>query len=695
VSGCIVFSIHICEEEAMAKQDEDTVCNRAGNAHLTELIDMQRRRVLQGGTALAVASFFGLPDLNKIGQAFAAGPLIGFSGIPVSSDDLVHLPSGYTLQVLYAWGDPVSSGPAFQPDASNSAQDQELQAGMHHDGMHFFPIPYAPPGKPASSKRGILCVNHEYTDDGLLHVGGMEDWTAEKVKKSQAAHGVSIVEVRFDEKKWEIVRPSRFARRLTAYTPMRISGPAARHELLKTAADPFGRRVLGTLNNCAHGYTPWGTYLTCEENWNGYFSNETGEILDDSLSPEQKAEILEDHSRYGITKGGFGYRWHEHDERFRADLHPNEPNRFGWVVEVDPYDRRSVPKKRTALGRIKHEGAAVTLSKDRRAVVYMGDDERNEYIYKFVSRGRFDKLQRKANFELLDRGTLYVARFEAGAQTGDGAGSGRWIPLVWGQNGLTPENGFRDQAEVLVKTRQAADRVGATMMDRPEWIAVHPKTQEVYVTLTNNNRRGTQPPSGNREDGTTAAGSARPPVDEANPRPDNRFGHIVRWREAGGDPAAMTFEWDIFVLCGDPAQSKPEYQGDIRGDAFGSPDGLWFDPDGRLWIQTDVSTSVLGKNEYANLGNNQMLCADPESKEIRRFLTAPKGCEVTGVISTPDGSSLFVNIQHPGEPASERSDPAAPEGVSAWPSSQGYGPKGRPRSATIVIRKSDGGVVGT
>lgn len=681
----------------MAKQDEDTVCNQAGNAHLTELIDMQRRRVLQGGTALAVASFFGLPGLNKIGQAFAASPLISFSGIPVSSDDLVHLPPGYTLQILYAWGDPISSGPPFQPDASNSAQDQELQAGMHHDGMHFFPLPYAPPGKHASSKHGILCVNHEYTDDGLLHVGGMEEWTAEKVKKSQAAHGVSIVEIRFDknEKKWKIIRPSQFARRLTASTPMRISGPAAKHELLKTAADPSGRRVLGTLNNCAHGYTPWGTYLTCEENWNGYFSNETGEILDDSLSPEQKTEILKNQSRYGIGKDGFGYRWHEHDERFRADLHPNEPHRFGWVVEIDPYNRRSVPKKRTALGRFKHEGAVVTLSSDQRVVVYMGDDERNEYIYKFVSRRKFNKFNRRANFTLLDQGTLYVAQFEAGAQTGDGAGSGRWIPLVWGQNGLTPENGFRDQAEVLVKTRQAADRVGATMMDRPEWIAVHPKTQEVYVTLTNNNRRGTEPSSSNQEDGTTAAGSARPPVDEANPRKDNRFGHIVRWREANGDPAATTFEWDIFVLCGDPQQSKPEYQGNIRGDAFGSPDGLWFDADGRLWIQTDVSTGVLGKNEYANLGNNQMLCADPESGEIRRFLTGPKGCEVTGVTSTPDGTNLFVNIQHPGEPASERSDPTVPEGVSSWPNSQGYGPKGRPRSATIVIRKEDGGVIGT
>ena len=669
----------------MAEHDIDSVCNPSGNEHFADVVevDEQRRTILKGGSALAVASFFGMPALSWTSRSEAfSSPVLGFEGVPVSSEDVVRVPANYAVQVLYAWGDPVSNGPEFKPDASNTAADQELQAGMHHDGMHFFPLPFPLAGRKANSTRGILVVNHEYTDDGLLHVGGMEPWTAEKVRKSQAAHGVSMVEVKFNGSSWEVVRPSRYGRRLTGYSPMRVTGPAAGHPLMQTQADPSGREVLGTLNNCAHGYTPWGTYLTCEENWNGYFSLENG-------TPTSHQ------NRYGITKGGFGYRWHEHDERFRADMHPNEPNRFGWVVEVDPYNNRSVPAKRTALGRFKHEGAWVTLAKDGRAVVYMGDDERNEYVYKFVSARKFNKNNRRVNANLLDEGTLYVAKFKAGHTSGDLAGIGEWIPLVHGQNGLTAENGFADQAEVLIKTRQAADRVGATMMDRPEWIAVDETTKDVYVTCTNNNRRGSTPESNNKADGSTSAGSARPPVDESNPRPDNRFGHIIRWRERNSDPASRTFTWDVFVLCGDPTQTKPEYQGNINGDAFGSPDGLWIDPDGRMWIQTDISTSVVGKNEYANIGNNQMLCADLETREIRRFLTGVPGCEVTGVITTPDGSSMFVNIQHPGEPASEKNDPANPEKISSWPFSQGYGPKGRPRAATIVIRKNDGGVVGS
>jgi len=531
---------------------------------------------------------------------------------------------------------------------------------MHHDGMHFFPFPKHGAGHSGqySSDHGLLCVNHEYTDDGLLHPDGMMTWTAEKVSKSKAAHGVSVIEVRMRDGKWSVVRPSAFGRRITGDTPIRLGGPVAGTDFVKTAADPEGLTVLGTLNNCAHGYTPWGTYLTCEENWNGYFVNQSGDI------PAGQR-------RYGISANGFGYRWHEHDARFDAAQHPNEPNRFGWVVEVDPFQPRSQPVKRTALGRIKHEGAWVTLARDNRVVVYMGDDERFEYIYKFVSRDAFDARAPSAarNRDLLDHGTLYVAKFKAD-------GSGEWIALEYGRNGLTAENGFGSQAEVLVKTRQAADRAGATKMDRPEWIAVHPVTGEVYCTLTNNSRRGA---------------SGQPATDAANPRPNNVFGHIIRWRETGADNAANTFEWDVFMLCGDPANPDPAKRGNIVGDIFGSPDGLWFDPHGRLWIQTDISTSVLNRGDYANIGNNQMLAADPRTGEVRRFLTGPRGCEVTGVIATPDGASLFVNIQHPGEPASERSDPANPKAVSAWPDGEAGA---RPRAATIVIRRDDGGVIG-
>jgi secreted PhoX family phosphatase len=525
---------------------------------------------------------------------------------------------------------------------------------MHHDGMHLFP--FVENGKP-SSTHGLLCINHEYTDDGLLHRGGMQDWSAEKVAKSKAAHGVSVIEIRREKNSWQVIRPSHLARRITADTPCRISGPARTHPAMITATDRRGEVVLGTVNNCAMGVTPWGTYLTCEENFNGYFKG----------PPAPSA----DQKRYGLTENGFGFRWHEHDERFDATRHPNELNRFGWVVEIDPWRPDLPPVKRTALGRFKHEGATLTLARDGRAVVYMGDDERFEYIYKFVSRDRF-RAGNPANANLLDEGTLYVARF-------DNDGKGHWLPLRHGeyhQNGaLTAANGFTSQGEVVIRCRQAADLAGATKMDRPEWIAVHPQNGEVYVTLTNNGKRGTP---------------EAPGLNAANPRPENNFGHIVRWRENNHDAASTAFEWDIFALAGDPQNPDPNKQGNIRGDAYGSPDGLWFDPSGRLWIQTDVSTSVLNKGDYANLGNNQMLVADVKSGETRRFLTGPRGCELTGITATPDGKTLFVNIQHPGETASERSDPSRPTAVSAWPASQfPEAVGGRPRSATIAINRND------
>jgi secreted PhoX family phosphatase len=494
----------------------------------------------------------------------------------------------------------------------------------------------------------------------------MEPWTAEKVAKSQAAHGVSIIEVASADGRWQVVRPSTLARRITGRTPMGFSGPAAGHALLQTAADPTGSTVLGTLNNCAHGVTPWGTYLTCEENFNGYFVNQAGEV-EGVPDVDQKLRLLKGQSRYGITKTGFGYRWHEHDQRFDAARHPHEPHRFGWVVEIDPFDAQHQPVKHTALGRFKHEGAWVTLGPDHRVVVYMGDDERNEYIYKFVSEGAYVPGNRAANLHLLERGTLYVAKFAAD-------GTGTWLALVHGQHGLEAAAGFPSQAEVVINTRAAADVVGATKMDRPEWIAVNPTTKEVYCTLTNNTARGTE---------------KGPAVDAANPRANNVYGHIMRWREQGGDARAMGFAWDIFVLCGDPSISETAKQGTIKGDIFGSPDGLWFDAQGVLWIQTDISASVLNKGDYANIGNNQMLAADVATQEIRRFLTGPNGCEVTGVVTTPDGRTMFVNIQHPGETPRERSDPAHPTAISAWPDG------GRPRAATVVIRKNDGGVIGT
>lgn len=609
---------------------------------------LSRRRFLQISAALGVAPLAGCAGS---GTGHRAIPM-SFTSVPVSTADSVVVPPGYMATVLYSWGDPighVSGSPAYRPDASNTAAEQALQAGMHHDGMHYFPLP----GDGRETNRGLLVVNHEYADDGLLHPDGLERWSAEKVLKSQNAHGVSVVEVQRDGNGWRIVRPSRFARRITMQTPIELAGPVAGSAAVRTAADPKGVRVLGTLNNCAHGHTPWGTFLTCEENFGFYFVNGK----------------TDDHRRYGITAKGRSYRWEAFDERFDLAKHPNEANRFGWIVEIDPLDPTSTPIKRTALGRFGHEGATVTLARDGRVVVYSGDDATFEYIYKFVSRDAYRPGDNAANRHLLDHGVLYVARFSDD-------GSGHWLPLRHGEGALTTQAGFADRADVLTRARNAADAVGATPMDRPEWIAVHPESHEVFCTLTNNSRRG---PKG------------RADTDLANPRPDNTFGHIIRWRESQDDPASTTFHWNVFVLAGDPAHPSESKRGNIKGDAFGSPDGLWFDDFGRLWIQTDVSTSTLNRGDYARLGNNQMLCTDLATGEIRRFLTGPRGCEVTGVIMPPDGRSMFVNIQHPGESSSERSDPKKPAAVSSWPD----GGARRPRSATVVIRRTDGGVIGT
>lgn len=640
----------------MSKSYSDplAVANPSVTGSLARLLEarLSRRQVLQGATLLPL---LGLPLGCATPGMHADTGEIGFSAISGSREDRVRVPVGYSANVVYRWGDPVGSAagmPAFKTDGSNTAAEQALQAGMHHDGIEYFAMPYGS----QSSARGLLVMNHEYTDDGLLHGDGFNNWSAEKVRKSQNAHGVSVIEVENRAGQWSVVRPSRYARRITAQTPMRIAGPAAGHASLKTVADPAGTEVLGTINNCASGYTPWGTYLTCEENWNGYFVNAG------TIPPEQR--------RYGVTEKGAGYRWHEFDQRFDAAANPNEPNRFGWVVEIDPFEPASQPVKRTALGRVKHEGAALALTADNRVVFYMGDDQQFEYIYKFVSRDPYSKTDRTANRDLLDHGTLYVARFNAG-------GGGEWLELGHGKNGLTAANGFAAQADILIRTREAADRAGATKMDRPEFTAVNPQDKSVYCTLTNNSARGAKD---------------QPGVDAANPRANNTFGHIIRWHERDSDAAALAFKWDIFVLAGDPLLADANKQGNIKGDVFGSPDGLWFDPAGRLWIQTDVSTRVLNRGDYAGVGNNQMLCADPATGRIRRFLTGPKGCEITGITMTPDGASMFINIQHPGETASERSDPAQPLAVSSWPDGEAAG---RPRSSTIVIRRDDGGIVGT
>ncbi len=637
----------------MAKNfDQMEDSNASANPSIHGVSDPARRQILRGGLGLATASVFAqLAACASPTGVGSGGPKLGFKSIPASSADTLVVPQGYAAQVIAPWGEPVGIAgamPTFREDAANSAAEQALQMGMHHDGLNYFPLD--------GSRRGLLVMNHEYTDDGLLHPDGMKTWTQEKVKKAQAAHGVSVIEIEQKNGQWQMLRPSPYARRFTANTPFALGGPAAGHALMRTAADPAGRSVLGTLNNCASSMTPWGTYLSGEENFRFYFA------AGDTLDAHQK--------RWGLTKTAW-FRWPEHDPRFNATKNPNEPNRFGWVVEIDPLDPSSTPIKRTAMGRAAHEGAWVAVTANGRAVVYSGEDARFEYIYKFVSRDRITRgggglTKAQANRELLDHGTLYVARFDAD-------GTGRWLPLVHGQGPLSVANGFADQGEVLIKSRQASDALGATKMDRPEWLAIDQKNREVYCTLTNNSARGTP---------------GRPGPDAANPRAENRMGQIIRWKETG-DFDALALRWNHLVLAGDPGNENPEDRGNIKGDLFACPDGLLLDARGVLWIQTDASATEMNQGAFKNIGNNQMLACDPATGEIRRFLTGPVNCEITGATLTPDGRTLFINIQHPGETPSERSDPAAPTRYSTWP----HG--GRPRSATVVIRRADGGPVGT
>jgi secreted PhoX family phosphatase len=690
----------------------DSVCNTSHNDSIGELIEQRmlaRRTFLKGSlgaSALAVFSGTALIDtLTNTAQAATLTPSplggIGFSPVPanlVPMTDAVTVPDGYQAKVLLSWGDSLTNAPHWDPSGAMDEATQLHCYGGHTDGMHFFPFPSAGNGAQANT-RGLLVTNSEYVDPALVNnitPASSYATTAislSMVRAQQAGHGLNIVEIQQDkEGEWGVRRPSAFNRRITGNTPCAVSGPAAGHALLQTPGDPSGREILGTLNNCSMGHTPWGTYLTCEENFNGYFGS-----ADVAFAPDAHE------NRYGISRAGFGYRWHDADPRFELTVNRNEPNRFGWVVEIDPWNPNSVPVKRTALGRFKHESATVAVDDARRVAIYMGDDERNEYVFKFVCADKFNPNSRAANRDMLDKGILYVAKFNAD-------GSGTWIPLIWGQNGLTAENGFASQADVVIKARQAGDRVGATMMDRPEWVAVHPTTGELYLTLTNNSRRGGKPPSANNLNGTTAAATANPAVDATNPRPDNDYGHILRWRETDGRVDATTFEWDIFVQCGDKATTKTlaasytageyggqsvGYAGNINGDDYGAPDGLWFDQDGRLWIQTDQAGDA--KGDWVNIGGNVMMCADPATGETRRFMTSPPNSEVTGVIATPDGKTMFVGIQHPGEDwKTQHTD------NSSWPDNGANGPttasaagSSKPRSGIVVITKDDGGVIGT
>jgi secreted PhoX family phosphatase len=634
---------------------DDIGSNNSGNTHLWDLIEarIERRSFLGGTLAVAAGSFLGSTALASTQVSANPGtvppPRLGFQPIEPSSDDAIRLPEGYAYEILAPWGTPLLAGaPEFAEDASNTAADQAKQVGFNHDGTHYFPLPKF------GNSRGLLVMNHEYTDANQIYGAAQgaaitpDGAGREKVAKALAAHGVSVIAVtKGADGTWSVVMGDPYNRRITGTTPMAFSGPVkASHPMLQSSITPS---PIGTLNNCAHGVTPWGTYLACEENWNGYFGTAEAGWTRSALE-----------ERYGVTVAGFGYNWHVAEPRFDLAKNRNELNHFGWVVELDPFDPQSQPVKRTALGRIKHEGATCTESKGR-VVVYSGDDENGDYLYKFVGHQPWRQVRARGQSPL-DHGTLYVAKFAED-------GSGTWLPLVHGVGPLSTANGWVDQADVLIRTRMAADAVGATRLHRPEWVAVHPHSREVYVTLTNGSGNG------------SAVNSNR------NPNP---YGHIVRFREANNDDTA--FEWDIFLLAGDPV-----YDPNVPVDQpiFGSPDGIWVDPSGIVWVQTDISNGSQNRGNYSNIGNNAMLAANPVTGEVRRFMTGPRGCEITGVTMTPDQRTMFVNIQHPGESTSYWNalngapSTANPSTVSSWP----FG--GRPRPATVVIRKLDGGRVGS
>jgi len=670
------------------RHGDEPICNPSQNPEFGDILNARllRRQVMRGGLAAAAAVMFSRSNLGSLlakPAAAATHSKLGFKAIAVSDADTVVVPEGYTARVLIPWGEPITgSFPAYKLE--NTGDEQAMQVGAHHDGMHFFPIEGRDPFA-GSSTDGLLVLNHEYVEPRYMHKAAIglaldsegvpikADGTreADQVRKELNAHGVTVVRLRQQaDRTWAVERDPR-NRRITMLTPMELRGPVRGSALVKTKYSPDGTRTRGTLNNCGHGVTPWNTYLTCEENWAGYFRN--GDEVD------QKPNLPREHARYGVETGMSRFGWELADNgadefaRFDASKkaanatqdYRNEPNTFGWVVEIDPFDPNSTPIKHTALGRFAHETVSFQPVVEGQPIVcYSGDDARFEYIYKYVSTQPYRRAT--ANGSLLDDGTLYAAKF-------NDDGTGEWLALKFGENGLTPANGFKDQADILVNTRTAADFVGATKMDRPEWGAVDPATGEVYFTLSNNSRR------------------EETQVDAANPRPKNEWGHIIRWKESG-NPAGTRFEWDIFVLAGPEGDSRKASGEALDADSiFACPDGLWVDPDSRIWIQTDMSESVLNQGEFAQFGNNQMLAADPTSGEIRRFLTGPRGQEITGVITTPDKRTMFINVQHPGA-AVTKEDFAAGKLNSRWPDRN---PAMYPRSATVVITKDDGGIIGS
>ncbi|MBY5736215.1 PhoX family protein [Rhizobium leguminosarum] len=639
--------------------------NTSANPTMGEIIGKRfsRRNFLQGSLAVsAIAATVSPIALMSADEARAAdnkGSAFNFSEVEAGVDDKHHIAEGYDADILLRWGDAVlPGGPQFDP-AKQTADAQSKQFGYNNDYVGFIPLE-------GSSEHGLLVVNHEYTNPHLMFPGLVQvvdgkikqgALSKEQVDVEMAAHGGTIVEIRKTGGKWQVVADGKYNRRITANTPMEITGPAAANDRLKTSADATGTRAIGTINNCAGGVTPWGTYIMAEENFHGYFSG---------ALPEGHKEAA-NYKRYGVPEGG--YEWANFYDRFDLSKEPNEPNRFGWIVEVDVMDPTSAPKKRTALGRTKHEGAESIVAKNGKVVFYLGDDERFDYVYKFVTGGAFNPNDRAANMNLLDSGTLHVAKFNED-------GTMQWLPMVFGQGPLTAENGFTSQADVLIECRRAGDALGATKMDRPEDVQPNGVNGKVYVMLTNNTRRKADQ------------------VDAANPRAENAFGHIIEISENDGDFTATSGKWEVLLKCGDPsvaAVGATFSTETTKNGWFGMPDNCAVDSAGRLWVSTD------GNNNKATGRTDGLWAVDTEGAAratSKLFFRVPVGAEMCGPLFTPDDETAFVAVQHPGDGGEDwpsHGRPSYYEDLSTrWPD---FKPDMPVRPAVVAITKAGGGKI--
>ena len=759
---------------------DDVICNTSSNPHFQDVLkeavkDPSRRNILRGG--LGLASMFALPMLPGCGGASStntladlpAGNLLGFNAVTKSILDQVVVPAGYTVKILHATGDRLSSSVAAYSNTGSETDDWSLRVGDHHDGMDIYYVDSNGRYSATATSKAVLAMNHESSADShFLHPRGQTsggvsgkkfsqfgDWDVKarpglEVLKEINLHGISIVEVSLDSagKPTGYVIDSALNRRITPQTVVDVQGPAAHltaiRAMFATRFDSTGATARGTLNNCGHGKTPWGTYLGCEENWATYFNMPTGSTLPD-------AKIIASRKRYGVSNAvlsstastGAGQGWYtptdleDTDARFTrwnvaangasaALDFRNEPQTFGYILEVDPLNPNARPAKRTAMGRFAHEAAVCGIPVAGKPLAfYMGCDSRNEYIYKFVSTANWDAADMgggmAAGSKYLNEGKLYVAKFSS-------TGAGEWIelaisnPLITGYTGAAGFT-FATQADIYVHTRLAADAVGATKMDRPEWGAVNPANGEIYFALTNNS-------AANRSPATADAANPRSYNDaDGKAGSGNPNGHIIRFKEQDSASTAMSFTWDIYVFgAEEDMPANVNISKLTANNSFSSPDGLWFSKStGICWIQTDdgaftdetncmllasVPGSVGDGDEF--YVNNSLTTSTATTTSItktfiggvlgesrlRRFLVAPKGAEVTGITETADGKTLFVNIQHPGENSAAWGPTATtlnPE--STWPGNGGglaaaYGPTGRPRSATLVITKNDGGKIG-